>query len=128
MTTSWPKPKWLVFIWVVNIFHNNTFLAGSSPSSVTQGQLGAGGGRRGVGKSLNWREKNSGEEKSRTRKRAPGDSVSASLHQLQNVSSNRLLLFYLYNLVPRVFSLTRLLLGSLLFSSPICTRKKKRGK
>ena len=38
-------------------------------SSETQGQL------VGAGKSLNGREKNSGEEKSRTTRRAPGDKV-----------------------------------------------------
>ena len=40
-----------------------------NPSSETQGQL------VGTGKSLKWAKKNSGEEKSRTRRRAPGDNV-----------------------------------------------------
>ena len=40
-----------------------------SPSSETQGQL------VGTGKSLKRAKKNSGEEKSRTRRRAPGDKV-----------------------------------------------------
>ena len=44
-------------------------MADTQASSETQGQL------VGAGKDLNGREKNSGEEKSRTRVRAPGDTL-----------------------------------------------------
>ena len=49
--------------------------AGDGSSSETQGQL------VGAGKSLNGREKNSGEQKSRTKIRAPGDKVLTDLFQ-----------------------------------------------
>ena len=46
-----------------------TTFAGLEPSSETQGQL------VGTGKSLKRAKKNSGEKKSRTQRRAPGDNV-----------------------------------------------------
>ena len=49
------------------------------PSSETQGQL------VGAVKSLNGREKNSGEEKSRTTRRAPGDKVLTDQFQTAGV-------------------------------------------
>ena len=51
-------------------------------SSETQGQL------VGAGKSLNGREKNSGEEKSRTKIRAPGDKFLPDQFQTAGVILN----------------------------------------
>ena len=55
-----------IYVVYITISHSNFVFPASSE---TQGQL------VGAGKSLNRREKNSGEEKSRRRVRAPGDKV-----------------------------------------------------
>ena len=54
-------------------------MATEHASSETEGQL------VGAGKSLNGREKNSGEEKSRTTRRAPGDKVLTDKFQTVGV-------------------------------------------
>ena len=61
---------------LIDQFGNNVFHLQLGTSSETQGQL------VGAGKSLNGREKNSGEEKSRTTRRAPGDKVLTDQFQM----------------------------------------------
>ena len=103
---TWPLSCWSVFQMKVR--------PGSNASSETQGQL------VGTGKSLNGREKNSGEEKSSRRVRAPGDKVLTD--QFQTVGAvlasdwcQKIFVFFLSNAVLHAHEPNRMQMGKKTF-------------